>query len=503
MSITFRALRTFPKSVDAVVRIVTSEMVDNGIEGAKPEPLSNVGFEGKPGQFHTWPANGRIEGLVGIGSTAQVDGVALRKAGACIGRSFARQKRVGIELPEGIDIDAAAQRQALVEGVALSTYSFTTYKSEPETPLLERVDIGGGAVASHRAGIDRGALIADAQMFARDLVNEPGGSLTPEVFADRLRVMAEVKGLSIVVWDREDIAQGRLGGLLGVNRGSTNPPRLVELHYDPPGSQGSESSGPKDPATSPTQDAFPTLALVGKGVTFDAGGLSIKTAEGMMTMKRDMAGAAAVAAAMSVLGELDVQIRVRGYLPMTDNMLGGDATRPGDVLKIRNGKTIEVLNTDAEGRLILADALSLACEGEPAAVVDLATLTGACMVALGPRIAGLMGNNQALIDQVRDAADASGEMVWHLPLPQEYKEQIRSSVADLKNIGKPYGGALTAGLILQEFVTEATPWAHLDIAGPAAVDTDQDELTPGGTGFGVRLLVHLTENFALDTPQSR
>ena len=262
-----------------------------------------------------------------------------------------------------------------------------------------------------------------------------------------------------------------------MNRGSTLPPRLVELTYTPKGK------------------AKGFLALVGKGITFDAGGLSIKTGQGMMTMKCDMGGAAAVIGAMSVLKDLEVPCKVKAWVPMTDNMLGGDATRPGDVLTIRNGKTIEVLNTDAEGRLILADGLSLASEAKPDAIVDLATLTGACMVALGPKIAGLMSNNDDWVEQIESASANTGEQVWHLPLPPEYRKHVDSSVADMKNIGIPYGGALTAGLILQEFVGEGIPWAHLDIAGPAFTDADDAETVKGGTGFGVRLLADLASNF--------
>ena len=279
------------------------------------------------------------------------------------------------------------------------------------------------------------------------------------------------------VWDEPAIKRGKRGGLLGVNRGSDYPPRLVELTYTPTGKAGG------------------TLALVGKGITFDSGGLSIKPGTGMMTMKCDMGGAAAVIGAMSVLRDLDVRCRVRAFVPMTDNMLGGDATRPGDVLTIRNGKTIEVLNTDAEGRLILADGLSLASEAEPDAIVDIATLTGACMVALGPKIAGLMGNDDGWVGQIEAASATTGERVWHLPLPKDYRTQVDSAVADMKNIGLPQGGALTAGLILQEFVADGTPWAHVDIAGPAWSDADDADTTKGGTGFGVRLLAELAAAF--------
>ncbi len=239
------------------------------------------------------------------------------------------------------------------------------------------------------------------------------------------------------------------------------------------------------------------LALVGKGVVFDSGGLSLKTASGMETMKTDMSGAAAVVAAMSVLRRLGVRNRVTGYVPLVENMPSGNAIRPGDVLRIRNGKTVEVLNTDAEGRLILADALSLAVEDKADAIIDLATLTGACVVALGEKIAGLMGNHDAWGDQVQAAADRAGEPMWALPLPSEYRKMIDSEIADLKNVSSGgYGGALTAGIFLQQFVGDR-PWVHLDIAGPARASSDDGYLVKGGTGFGVRTLIELVSEFAV------
>ncbi len=477
MSITFHASRTIPKAAKASVRLVTSEEVSEGIEGLPDKQLANAGFEGKADETHTWPDSGRVGALVGVGAAAEVDTDKLRRAGAAIGRGFARNTRIGVELPAGIEVDGAAARQAVVEGISLSTYAFSAYKSDPTPSKLARVDVAGGSGVNNQRALDRGAAIAAGQRLARDFVNEPGGTLTPPVFARRVAAMAKTNGLTAKVWDAAAIKKGKLGGLLGVNRGSTNPPRLVELTYTPAGKpQG-------------------TIAFVGKGITFDAGGLSIKTGQGMMNMKCDMGGAAAVVGAMSVLSELKVKARVKAFIPMTDNMLGGDATRPGDVLKIRNGKTIEVLNTDAEGRLILADALSLASEAKPDAIVDLATLTGACMVALGPKIAGVMGNNDEWIAQIRRAGASAGERVWHLPLPDDYKKQIESSVADMKNVGTPQGGALTAGLLLKEFVDEHLAWAHIDIAGPAWSDSDDAEITKGGTGFGVRLLAELATDF--------
>ena len=483
MPISYRAVRVLPRRARAHVWIVTSEAVAagvgliDGLDQIDRRDLDNADFSGQAGQTYTWPVNGRVGALVGVGPRAEVDAERLRRAGAAIGRRLGNHNWVGAALPD-VDLDGAICRRALVEGISLGSYRFLTYKSEGEPVKLSRVDVAGGAGATNQGALDLGRAVADAQMLARDLVNEPGGILTAPEFADRAAAVGRDRGLTVKVWDETEIAEGGLGGLLGVNRGSTLPPRLVELTYDPP--------GPK----------HGTLALVGKGIVFDAGGLSIKTGQGMMTMKYDMGGGAAVIGAMSAMAEIAPAAQVRAFVPMTDNMLGGDATRPGDVLKIRNGKTIEVLNTDAEGRLILADALSLASETEPDAIVDLATLTGACVVALGPKIAGLMGNNDEWTTAVKNASAVSGERVWHLPLPGDYTKQVESSVADMKNIGKPQGGALTAGLILKEFVAEGIPWAHLDIAGPSWSDSDDAEITKGGTGFGVRLLIELARSFA-------
>jgi leucyl aminopeptidase len=264
--------------------------------------------------------------------------------------------------------------------------------------------------------------------------------------------------------------------VLGVGEGSERPPRFVRLEYAPRGARA-------------------TLALVGKGVVFDSGGLSLKTAGGMETMKTDMSGAAAVIAAMSALRDLDVKTRVVAYVPLVENMPSGIAMRPGDVLTMRNGKTVEVLNTDAEGRLILADALSLASEERADAIVDVATLTGAVTVALGEKIAGLMGNSDPWIEQVRAAAGRAGERVWHLPLPDDYRRNLDSEVADIRNVSSGGGaGTLTAGLFLKEFVGDV-PWAHLDIAGAARSSSDDAEVTKGGTGYGVRTLVELARTF--------
>jgi leucyl aminopeptidase len=333
------------------------------------------------------------------------------------------------------------------------------------------------ASAGAKAAAARATVIIETQTLVRDLVNEPGGSMTPVAFCEAASAAAADAGVAVEIWDRKRLTKERCGGILGVARGSQQEPRLLIVRYTP-----------KAPVAS--------IALVGKGVTFDSGGLSIKPADAMMTMKCDMGGAATVLAATLAVARLGVNVAVTAYAPLTDNMLGADASRPGDVLVARNGTTIEVLNTDAEGRLILADALSIASAEKPDAVVDLATLTGACMVALGDKIAGLMGNDDGLLDQLQIASDEAGEDLWHLPLPAKYRKLLDSPVADLKNIGGRFGGTLTAGLFLQHFVAEDVAWAHIDIAGPAFSEEVDGEVGRGGTGFGLRTLVAWVEGLA-------
>jgi leucyl aminopeptidase len=293
--------------------------------------------------------------------------------------------------------------------------------------------------------------------------------------ADRAVAIAAETGLVCEVFNRDQLEAMGCGGMIGVNRGSTEPPRMVRLTYTP---------------KSPTGH----LALVGKGVMFDSGGLSLKPSDGMLGMKMDMSGAAAVLATMGSLKALKCKAKVTGYLMCTDNMPSGSALKLGDVLTFRNGKTAEIQNTDAEGRLVLADGLSLAVEDKADAIVDIATLTGACMVALGAKVAGVVGNNQKFVDAVRDAAATSDEPIWQLPLEKSYRRLLDSNVADMRNIGGPYGGAITAALFLNEFVADV-PWAHLDIAGPMSVDGDDGWLSRGATGFGTRLLIELATAF--------
>ncbi len=472
--------KTLPGDVAVVVRAATA--AEPSPDGLDVEHLCALGFEGRLDQVVTLPpsvSDGPVTVVVGMGDLpGGADSTALRRAAAVGVRNVGKHTSVAFDLIEFMAADKRpAAVAAVVEGAMLGSYRFGRYKSASTETALERVIVVGasGKRASEAAVL--GTRLGEAQCLARDLVNEPGGALTPEAFAEVAVEVAEREGLQITVMDLEDITEAGLGGLLGVNKGSTHPPRMVVLAYEPPEPQG-------------------TLALVGKGVTFDSGGLSIKPSDPMMTMKCDMAGAAAVLGAFSVFAAAGVRSRVLGFLPLTDNMVGGDATRPGDVLRMRNGTTVEVLNTDAEGRLILADALCLASEESPDAIIDLATLTGAIEIALGPGVAGLMGNSAPWVEQVERAAASVGEEVWELPLPGEYRRWLDSDVADMRNITKVRSaGSITAAQFLSAFVGEGVAWAHLDIAATAWSNETRGTNQLGGTGFGVRLLVELAKSF--------
>jgi len=482
---TIELVKDLPEDVEAVIVPACSDRLGTGAgNGTDWAYLRARGFEGRPDQVFTLPGGrtGTAVIMVGVGASAAVGPASIRRASAVATRAALRHRVVANHLldalAEGADAAAkVAAAQALAEGAVLGGYQFTKYKSKAEPDKLERIAVVGAGGKRVQGALDLGRRIADGIVLARDLVNEPGGSLTPARLAEAAVEIAERDGLQITVLGLDEIIELGLGGLLGVNRGSAQPPRFIEISYAPANARGH-------------------LAVVGKGITFDSGGLSIKSAAGMMTMKSDMGGAAAILGAFSAITAVSPRVRVTGYIPTTDNMTGSDATRPGDVLTTRNGKTVEVLNTDAEGRLILADALALASEAEPDAIVDLATLTGAVEVALGNRIAGLMGNDDPWIDQVRRAADAVGERVWPLPLPEDYRKRIDSDVADLRNISRTTdGGSLTAGLFLREFVGAGIPWVHLDIAGAAWSNDVDGELVKGGTGFGVRTILELAKHF--------
>jgi leucyl aminopeptidase len=460
-----------------------ADVVDAALDGGLDAFMQEADFEGKSGQSLAVPTRQRLSAdaavLVGVGKFEQLTADDLRRAAAAVGRRARKATSVAttlVDLADAAGIERSDAAQAVAEGFVLGSYQFVKYKGERDTNRLAKVVIVGRSSARVTAALDRGAAIADAVTWARDMVNEPSGAKSPAAFASAARTLLRGKGVSVKVLTEAEIKSQRLGGVIGVGQGSANPPRMVKATYSPSGAKG-------------------FVALVGKGVVFDSGGLSIKTSSGMETMKIDMSGAAAVLATLSVLKELGVTTKVTAYVPMVENMPSGTAIRPGDVLKIRNGKTVEVLNTDAEGRLILADGLSLATEDKPDAIVDVATLTGASIVALGDKIAGLMGNRDSWTEQVQEAADAAGEPVWELPLPSDYRKLLDSEVADLRNIStSSYGGAITAALFLAEFV-DGVPWAHLDIAGPARAGSDDGYLVKGGTGFAVRTLVELITRF--------
>ncbi len=490
------ALRVRVGEVERATEEVVVRAVFAGLEAADGRTLDEVrcrmaGFTAERDERLVLAGpEGAVEVLVGLGARGALGREALRRAGAAAMRALPGAGSVAFPLEPALfaALGPELAARSVAEGAALAAHRFTRYRSsEPKANAPDEIvlvpcrpeDLEGA-----RRGVERAEVVSEAVGLARDLVNTAAADLGPEDFCARAAALAETEGLECRIYDETAAREAGLGGLLGVGAGSARPPRLCRLHYRPEAAEQARGAA-----------APPRLALVGKGITFDTGGLSLKTPQQMLTMKTDMSGAAAVLATMVACRRLGVAVEVVGYLPLADNMPSGSATRPGDVLRIRNGKTIEVLNTDAEGRLVLADALSLAVEDSPDAIVDLATLTGACVVALGRKVAGLLSNDHRLAEAVRLAGLQAGEPAWPLPLPTEYRSLVDSEVADMQNQGAPgQAGTLTAGLILQEFVG-AVPWAHLDIAGPARAEEDGGYLQKGGTGFGVRTLIELLEHY--------
>jgi leucyl aminopeptidase len=446
---------------------------------------------------------------VGIGDPLAPDDEAWRKgAAAVVTKATGARGALLLTLPSTVDERRLGEATAL--GATLASYSYLLRSSEPRASLDELLLVpvathGVSAQASDdfRAGVEAGKVLASATSTARDMVNRIPSEMTPRKLANSmLRRLEKSPDVTVSVWRQPRIEEERLGGLLGVARGSAEEPRLVIATYDPGASDeendalSSEREGrwstpevSADPTDVVPAAPRPHIVLVGKGVTFDSGGLSLKTATGMTTMKTDMTGAAVVLAALTACGALGVTAKVTAIAPMTENMPGGAAMKPGDVLTTRDGTTVEVLNTDAEGRLILADALALAVELQPDAIIDVATLTGAAVVALGGSVAALMANNQELADDLLSAARTAGEPLWQLPLFTDYESQLDSEIADLKNIGSPgQAGSITAGLFLQRFVGEI-PWAHLDIAGPSRAEKTEGYIIKGGTAFSLRTLL--------------
>jgi leucyl aminopeptidase len=375
-------------------------------------------------------------------------------------------------------VDGEADAAAIAEGILLGAYSFDEYKTgDSKAPVEAATIVGPGVKAkATKDAVARAEIVAKAVNLARDWVNTPPRDLHPKAFADLSTRLVKGTKLSVDVLDEKALAKGGYGGLTGVGQGSANPPRLIRLSYRP-------------------ARAKKHIALVGKGITFDTGGLSLKPSDSMKTMKCDMGGAAAVVATALAVAQLTPRVAVTAYAAMAENMPSGEAQRPSDVITIYGGKTVEVLNTDAEGRLVLADALVRAKEDEPDVIVDVATLTGAAIVALGTRVSGIMANDDEFAGQVHQAAQSAGEQMWPLPLPSDLREKLDSQIADIANIGDRQGGALQAGLFLKEFVDNDVTWAHLDIAGPAFNEGQPFGYTPkGATGAAVRTLVRVIDD---------
>jgi leucyl aminopeptidase len=420
----------------------------------------------------------------------------LRRAAGSALRSLTSGK-VAVALPAA----DTASTAAVAEGAALGAYRYAGVrgsgangakgaarpagrkgaKAKPDKEISAVTVVSQGARSKGvKAVAARAAVLADAKAYARDLVNTPPNQLFPQSFADSVkkRAVASSAKVSVRVLDEAALAKGGFGGIIGVGQGSVNPPRIVTLTWAP-------------------AKAAKSIALVGKGITFDSGGLCIKPPASMLTMKSDMAGAAAVAATVFAVAELGLPVTVTGYLCLAENMPSGTAQRPGDVVTMRDGTTVEIIDTDAEGRMVLADGICLAGEKKPDAIVDIATLTGAQMVALGARVAGIMANDDGFRDTVRAAADRAGEAAWPMPLPKDLRSQLESTVADLAHKGERWGGMLTAALFLQEFVADGIPWAHIDIAGPSFNEGGPWGYTPkGATGYGVATLLALAEDYA-------
>jgi leucyl aminopeptidase len=450
--------------------------------GAIDRALASTEIQGKPYELFLTPVvrgwRAARVALVGAGPAGDFTLERLRRL-ATTAALAARQRRIArIAFVHRLPVPAADAAQVITEGLTLSLFSGDRYKSQDKSgPAPERMQVvvpdGGASIAALERAIDRGRVLGESSNLARDLCNEPANILTPSVFAERGAAIARDAGLSVEVLDEDEIERLQMGLLLGVSRGSAEPPRVIVMTHDPAGA--------------PTS---PVLGLVGKGITFDTGGISIKPAEGMDRMKDDMAGGAAVIGAMRAISLLQAPIKVIGIVPASENMPGGRATKPGDVLTGAGGKTVEVLNTDAEGRLILGDGLWYAQRLGATHLVDVATLTGACVVALGKVASGLFGRPDAWIDAVRRASVRAGDRAWPLPIYDEYTEQLRSEIADLVNTGGRPAGACTAAVFLKEFAG-SVPWAHLDIAGTAWADEPKPWQPKGPTGVAVRTLAEL------------
>lgn len=461
-----------------------ANVVDKELGGMLTEVAKTERFEAKNGNTLLIHTHGKIPSarvlLVGLGKPEELTVFDLQTLGAIVGRKTqgVSGKKVAISLPKELleKFDASVVAQSFTEGITLGTYVFHKLKHKDvqikHIPLEEVNLLTTSLVESVAIGIAKGEIVARAVTMARDLVNEPPSTTTPTYLANVARdIVKGQSNMKCTVFDKQNMQDMGMEALLGIAQGSDEEPKFIHLEYN---------GGSVKP-----------VVIVGKGITFDTGGLSLKPSSGMETMKLDMAGAACVLGVFQALKEFKPKINVVGLIAATENMPSGKAIKPGDIVRAMNGKTIEVLNTDAEGRVVLADAFSYAgVKVKPKIMIDLATLTGACMVALGEDISGLFSNDDALASSLQKSAKDSGEKVWKLPLAKEYKKDLESTVADVKNVaaGK-YGGAINGALFLEEFVPKGTKWAHLDIAGPSFIEKDAPLTPRGGTGVGVRMIL--------------
>lgn len=468
------------RDAETAVLAPGSEPLDAALDGYLSQYLQEVSFKAGRGELITLPGFGRVAAksitVAGLGEDPDEDSV--RGVAGSAARSLGERSVVASTLH--LATGAASSAGAEAEGFLLGSYRFTAFKSDPHPSKIQRFILLGSPAEDALA---RGVARAEATILARDLINEPAGSLTPEVLAERVREIADVSELEVTVLDAEALASQGFGGIVGVGQGSAHPPCLILLRY------------------TPTQ-ARTKITLIGKGITFDSGGLSIKPAASMEEMKTDMAGAGAVIGALSACSRLGVKAEVTGVIAAAENMVSSRSFRPGDVLRHYGGKTTEVTNTDAEGRLVLADALAYCSEQSPSVMVDVATLTGAIKVALGSKAVGLFSNDDTLASEIEQAASSSGERVWRLPLYDDYLKELDSDVADHKNSGGRWGGSIIAAMFLKQFVGPGIRWAHLDIAGAARSAAAYDEVSKGGTGIATRTLISLLERDPLEDRES-
>ncbi len=445
------------------------------------EALKALAFDAEAGSTLLLPrSRAAALVLVGVGSSADLNVARLRDAAAAAVRSTARiAGRLGVRVPQLGQVPPATTGQAVTEGALLGRYRYTILKSDSKEKAFTRLDllVDGATPDEVTPGIGIGVVTARAAAVARDLANTPPGHLTATDMADVAAELGERYGFEVEAFDKQQLIALGCGGILGVNAGSAEEPRMIVLRYTPAG----EPTG--------------HLGMVGKGIMYDSGGISLKPSDPMhLLMKMDMGGAGAILGTFTGLRDLGATAAVTAWLMCTDNMPSGAAYKLGDVLRARGGKTVEVKNTDAEGRLAMMDGLVLATEAEVDAIIDIATLTGASLMALGQSTAALFGNDQALLEEVKEASATVDEPVWQLPLERKYRKQLDSDIADITNLGGPYAGAATAALFLAEFVG-ATPWAHIDIAGTMQTDADDSWRSKGATGFGARILLEVARTF--------